>query len=181
MTLANHQALTPDQFDTLFRDFTTSVVRLEALPAYTVGGAEAQRLDAFRRGLPRPLRNVCTDPWLARIATSTIVARKQWTRVRVVDDPLTDYQRYQLASYRESQAAGEQVLVARRVEVGDVGPDFWLFDRRRVVFMHYHPDGSLDRREYVEDPAVVSDCYNRVSAVADAAAPLNEFLAGRGE
>ena len=180
MTLADHQNLSAEQFDSLFDEFTTSSVRLETLPAYNVGGAEEKRLTAHRLGQPRPLRNVRTDRWLARIATDTILSGKQWTRVRVVDDPLTDYQRWQLNSYRESQAVGEQVLIARRAEVGDVGPDFWLLDQRLVVVMHYHLDGSVDRFEYVIDPVTVAECTGRVGGVADRAVPLNRFLTDLG-
>ncbi len=39
--------MTPDDFDRLFNLFHTSVFRLEALPAYKVGGADAERLRAF--------------------------------------------------------------------------------------------------------------------------------------
>jgi hypothetical protein len=117
--------VTPEEFDALFDTFHHTVARLEALPAYDVGGQEAVRIQAFREGRPRPLRSVATDPWLARIAVSTITAGKRWTRVRVVDEPLTEYQRYQLTSHQESQAAGERVLIAPRSAVGDVGPDFW--------------------------------------------------------
>jgi hypothetical protein len=165
------------EFDALFDAFTTEVARLETLPAYAVGGAEQQRLAAFRGGHPRPLRSVRTDPWLARMAVSTVVAGKSWTRIRVVDDPMTDYQRYQLASYRESQAVGEQVRIAQRVAVGEVGTDFWLFDRRMVVLMHYDADGRVDRRELRDDRALVDRCRDQLDAVAALAVPLNDFLA----
>lgn len=169
--------LTSAGFDDLF-DVARSIARLEALPAYAVGGAEKERIDAYHAGRPRPLRNVVTDPWLARIAHRTMTDHAQWKRLRVVDEPLTDYQHYQLASYRESQAVGEQVRIARRSDVGDTGPDFWLFDDRRVVVMHYRPDGSLDRRELREDRATIDACTATLERVDAVAVPLNEFLAG---
>jgi hypothetical protein len=168
--------LTSSEFDDLF-DVARSITRLEAQPAYAVGGAEQQRIDAYRAGRPRPLRNVVTDPWLARIAHRTISDGARWKRLRVVDEPLTDYQRYQLASHREAQAVGEEVRIARRSDVGDVGPDFWLFDDRRVVVMHYHLDGSLDRRELREDRQTIDACTATLARVDKVAIPLNEFLA----
>jgi hypothetical protein len=164
------------EFDALFDEFTTSVTRLEALPLYAVGGAEQERIDAHRGCRPRPLRNVLTDPWLARIAITTLIGGRRWSRFRVMDDPLTDYQHYQLASYRESQAVGERVQIARRPDIGDAGPDFWLFDERLVVLMHYRTDGRLDRRELRDEPAVVADCSQRLTALAAATVSLNEFL-----
>lgn len=180
MTASHVRALDASAFDALFDGFVATVVRLETLPAYAVGGAEHDRLAAFRVGRPRPLRSVRTDPWLARIAVSTVTAGKRWTRLRVVDDLLTDYQRYQMISYQESQAAGEEIRVVPRGAVADAGPDFWLFDDHTVVLMHYHPDGRLDRRERRDDPAAVMECRERFRRVREATVPLNEFLASVG-
>lgn len=169
--------LSSAEFDDLF-DVGHAITRLEALPTYAVGGSEQERIDAYRAGRPRPLRNVTTDPWLARVAHRTITGSARWRRLRVVDDPLTDYQRYQLASYRESQAVGEQIRIAHRREVGDVGPDFWLFDGRHIVVMHYRADGSLDHREYRTDATTIEACATVLARVDAAAVPLNEFLVG---
>lgn len=179
MTARDTAPLAPADFDALFDRFTTTVARLEALPAYAVGGAEGERLQAWRDGRPRPERSVRTDPWLARIATST-VAGKSWLRVRIVDEPLTSYQRYQLESFRESAAVGEQVRLIQRPAEGIVGPDFWLFDAHKpgahAVLMHYRPDGRVDRREPVTDPEVVSLLAGKLDLLADRARPLNEVL-----
>jgi hypothetical protein len=184
VTTGNPSALTAVEFDALFDRFTTSVARLEALPAYAVGGAEGERLRAFHEGHPRPLRSVRTDPWLARIAVSTVMNGKSWTRVRVVDEPMTDYQRYQMQSYRESQAAGEEVRIIPRSSAGDLGPDFWLFDEhtahRLAVIMHYHPDGRVDRRELVNQPSRVAELAAQLHRIEDRAKSLNEFLAAAG-
>jgi hypothetical protein len=173
--------VTPEEFDALFDSFRHTVARLETLPAYDVGGQEAVRLRAFRERLPRPLRSVSTDPWLARIAISTVTAGKVWTRVRVVDEPLTDYQRYQLASYRESQAVGERVLLVSR-SVADVGPDFWLFDENEpdahAVVMRYNERGQWLGAELVTDPNEVRGLAGQLHAVEAGAVPLNEFLVG---
>jgi hypothetical protein len=173
--------VTPEEFDALFDAFGRTVARLETLPAYDVGGQEAIRLRAFREARARPLRSVATDPWLARIAVSTVTAGKVWTRVRVVDEPLTDYQRYQLASYRESQAVGERISVAPR-SVGDVGPDFWLFDEgepdAHVVVMRYAENGEWLGADLVTDADEVRAYAQRLHSVAAAALPLNEFLVG---
>ncbi len=174
--------LDASSFDALFDRFHSTVVRLETLAAYAVGGTEGRRLEARSRGLARPERSVRTDPWLARIATSTVLGGKSWRRVRVFDDPPTDYQRYQLDGYRESQAVGDQVVIASR---GDVGRrdflDVWVFDESRTdahaVVMHYRLDGSVDRRELVTDPSRVAELAAEVRRVASYAVPLNEWLA----
>ena len=61
-------ALARADLNACFDLFERTAERLEALPAYAVGGAEEERLRAFRLGLPRPERSVRTSPWLARIA-----------------------------------------------------------------------------------------------------------------
>jgi hypothetical protein len=171
--------VTPEEFDALFEAFRHTVARLETLPAYDVGGQEAVRLHAFREGLPRPVRSVSTDPWLARIAITTVTAGKCWTRVRVVDEPLTDYQRYQLASLREAQAVGEEVLLVQR-SADVAGPDFWLFDENEpdahAVVMLYSEQGQWLGADLVTDPREVRELAERLHAVAASAVPLNEFL-----
>lgn len=179
MTVTDSAALTATEFDHLFDTFTATVARMETLPAYRVGGAEAQRLAAFHAGMARPLRSVRTDPWLARIAVTTTQG-KRWSRIRVVDTPMTSYQRYQLASHVEAQACGEEVSIAARGDAPDA-LDVWLFDQgletEQAVLMHYLPDGSLARRELVvgepvkEFAALLERAYRK-------AVPLNEFLAG---
>ena len=174
--------MTPEHFDALFNTFHHTVARLETLPAYAVGGAEGERLEAFHAGRPRPLRNVVTDPWLARIAR-TVADGKTWRRVRVVDEPLTDYQRYQLASYGESQAVGEQVSIVRRSALSvPVTGDFWLFDAdtsaARAVLMRYDAEGHWLGADLEDDPAVAAELVRQLSAVSTAAVSLNEFLVG---
>jgi len=168
-------------FDSLFESFERSVFRLEALPVYDVGGADAERFRAFQEGRPLSVRSVRTSPWLARIAVSTVTAGKAWSRLRVVDSPLTPYQRYSLEAYRESQAAGEEIFLAPRSVGRDWGPDFWLFDggtpMARAALMQYSPDGQFQGFEFVEDPEVLARMeQKRLVAVANSV-PLNVFLA----
>lgn len=173
--------ITPEEFDDLFNSFRHTVHRLETLPAYAVGGSEADRIQAFRDGRPRPEQSVRTVPWLSRIARTTIVEGKAWSRTRVVDDPLTEYQRYQVDNWRETQAVGSKTLIARRADVGDVGPDFWLFDADTsgafAVVMHYNDAGHWLGAELTTDTIALSRMQKTQAAVDARAVPLNEFLA----
>jgi hypothetical protein len=173
--------MTPEEFDALFDDFRHTVFRLEALPAYNVGGTEAERLTAFREGWPLAERSVRTDPWVARIAVSTVVGGKEWLRARVVDDPLTEYERFELEAYRESQAVGEQIRIVRRTRVGDVGPDFWLFDtgtqNARAVLMRYDDEGHWLGADLITEPDELATLNERRERVLEGAVPLNQYLA----
>jgi hypothetical protein len=169
-------------FDALFDTFTHRVFRLEALQSYAVS-AEDARLRAFRDGTPRPERSVRTDPWLRRIAVST-AAGKSWSRVHLVRHPLSEYLRYELVSYVESQAAGEEIgLVAVETYPQLAGPDFWLFDwdtdHPQAVVMHYTPDGRVQEREHVTDPGRVEQMNQTRAAAQDAAVALNSYLVVR--
>lgn len=168
-------------FDSLFESFEHTVFRLEALPAYDVGGADAERFQAFQEGRPLSVRSVRTSPWLARIAVSTATAGKAWSRVRVVDSPLSPYQRYSLEAYRESQAAGEEILIARRIAVDDWGPDFWLFDgttpSARAAVMRYMRDGQFEGFDLVDDSKALAQLQQLHDKAVANAVPLNVFLA----
>jgi hypothetical protein len=182
MTPSDPLVLTGAEFDALFDGFRFTAERLETLPAYAVGGAEAERLAARQADRPRPERSVRTDPWLARMARSTVIDGKRWRRVRIVDRPLTDYQRYQLDSYVESATTGEEIVLVPRDESGDDGSgDFWLFDAETpaalAVLMHYHADGRVEGHELVRDRERIDVLRARLQAVARRAKPLNDFLA----
>lgn len=172
--------ITSAEFDALFESFHTTAYRLETLPAYDVGGGEAVRLRAWREHTPRPVQSVRTSPWLARIA-ATSLAGKRWARTRVVDDPLTDYQRFQLANaYPEAQTAGDEIRVVQRAAFLGASSDFWLFDggteHSRAVTMTYDSAGHWLSAELVTDSAQLAE-LDAVRAAADAvAAPLNVFL-----
>ncbi len=174
-----------DEFDALFDSFRSTVYRLEALPAYDVGdvGAEAEALRAFHSGEPLPERSVHTLPWLARVARSSVVDGKRWARTRVVSEPLTDYERWEIGTYVEGQAVGERVRIAQRRDVGEVGPDFWLFDADLpdpvAVVMDYDAAGRWLGAEKLTVHAAIADLIAVRDRVDAAAVSLNEFVAGR--
>jgi hypothetical protein len=172
--------VTPEHFDALFDTFHTTAVRLETLPAYQVADYEGDRLAAFLAGRPLPLRTIVTDPWLARIARTTMEG-KRWSRVRVLDEPPTDYQRFELAVYPESQAVGETIHVLPRYAMKMDGPDFWLFDgdtpSARAVLMDYGPAGEWLGAQLVDDPPVIAVCRTRIAAALAVAEPLNAYEA----
>jgi hypothetical protein len=101
--------VTPEEFDAAFDTFQTSAFRLETLQSYAVSAEDAW-LRALREGLPRPERSIRTSAWLRRIAASTM-AGKSWSRVRLVRHPLSEYLQYEIFSYIESTAVGEETRI----------------------------------------------------------------------
>jgi hypothetical protein len=173
-----------EEFDAYFDRFTADVFRLEILQSYAVSSEDA-RLRAFREGTARPERSVRTDPWLARIAVTT-VAGKSWQRVHVVEHPLSEYLQYELVGYVESQAAGEQIGIADRSaddDLSGLGADFWLFDgdspTAYAVLMDYDTEGHFVRFEHTVDPVVLDGCRRQRDVVRRYAVSLNTYLATR--
>lgn len=125
-----------------FETFCTDAFRVEVLPAYDVP-EEAADLEAWRQGRPRPARDETSDPWLARIAQDTADGRRTWRRLRVVSDPLTEYERWELGEYATAQ--GEQVrILGRDSAIGLT--DVWLFDTGTphacAYLLRYSPGGA---------------------------------------
>jgi hypothetical protein len=173
-----------DEFDSYFDRFVTDVFRLETLQAYAVSEEDA-RLLAFRTGTPRPERSVRTEPWLARIAVTT-AAGKNWQRVHVVDHPLSEYLRYELVGYVESQAAGEQIRIADRAadeSLAELGEDFWLFDADSddayAVLMRYDDVGQFVGFEYADDHSTLERCRAERQLALRYSVSLNAYLADR--
>lgn len=175
--------MTSDEFSALFDRFTESVFRLETFQEYRVG--EEDEIRAWLRGEPKPERSVRTSEWLARIARTTIVDGKRWSRAHIVDLPLTNYMRYEVDAYVESQAAGEEIRIAVRQSYGalaDLHHDFWLFDAGRPdrygIAMDYAADGSLRGFDLVVDAPRLDRYEHERDLACRASEPLNGFLAG---
>lgn len=131
---------------------STDLFRLEAQPTYLVE-READDFAAWRRG-DRTLLTPETNSWLAHIRDTTAVGAR-WSRVRILDYPLTDYAEFELHGYQANQRAGEQIYVADRAwsaELAGLREDFWVFDRT-VVGMIYDQAGHFLRAELAEDPS----------------------------
>jgi hypothetical protein len=162
--------------------FTESAFRLETERASN-SPSEAERLAAFRAGLPLPERSVRTSPWLARIhATCTATPPKSWTRIGLVGTPLSEYQRYRMVGRREAEVAGEVNLLAdyRLCQELAVLDDFWLFDEGTVepfaAIMDYGPDGSYLGSQIITSPAAIARCKEVKRLAYLSAIPLETFL-----
>ncbi|MGW0660320.1 DUF6879 family protein [Streptodolium elevatio] len=106
--------------------FEHTAWRLESRRAYGVA-SETEALQAFMRGedVSDPGR-----PWLGMVREQ-VKQGKRIERVRVVDEPPTDYQRFLLADVEDSIAAGEDIRFLWRSDAETAGlpsRDFWVFD-----------------------------------------------------
>jgi hypothetical protein len=174
-----------DILDECFRSFRHSALRLETLPAYSVSG-EAERIEAWREGRARPERSVRTSEYLREVAANVLAGRER-TRVRVVDHPLSEYCRYQMAAYIESAAAGEQIRIVVRGGGSEqarqdleIVRDFWFFDHgtehERAVLLHYDAKGAPTGAHLATEPDLAS-CRKLWATAYKHSVHINEYLA----
>ena len=164
-----------EEFDALFTSFEHSAFRLETLQVYA---ANEDDVRAVLSGEPRPA-NPLGDKWAARIRTDC-VAGKTWQRVHVIEEPLTDYLRYELAVYAKNVAAGDDVRVIS-VHRGDWPPgvprhDWWLFDDTDLWLMSYDPTGAFLATEQIDDPAQVDQHRRWRDAAVAASSPWSAYM-----
>jgi hypothetical protein len=105
--------------------------------------------------------------WLSMIRVATAAGRR-FTRVRVVSLPLTDYSRFGVWCAQFTNGAGEDIryLGRRQADVAGLpNHDYWLFDSRKLVRMHFDGDDGFLGGEIVEDAAeIVTHNYWRDAA-----------------
>lgn len=174
-----------DVLDECFDSFRHNALRLETLQAYAVSG-EAERIRAWREGRARPERSVRTSEYLREVAANVLAGRER-TRVRIVDHPLSEYCRYQMGSYIESAAAGEQIRIVVRLGGSmqarqdlDIVTDFWFFDQgtehERAVLLDYDANGAPTGAHLATKPELAS-CRKLWATAYKHSVHINEYLA----
>ncbi|MGQ0840756.1 DUF6879 family protein [Actinokineospora sp.] len=144
------------EFAKLFTTFTDSAFRLETLTAYREPH-EADAVSRFAAGLPPD------DTWASDyldLLRSLPSNGRRVERVRVLDVPPTEYQRFVMdLAARCNVPAGEQLRVLDRPDAAALGvpldEDFWLFDNQVVATLHF-VDGTFTHAILVTDPAKIA-------------------------
>lgn len=151
--------LTPKDFDDAFRYFRHDAFRLEAQPVYAVD-VERQAFDDYLRGEPRPADAYeYYARWLDKVREVTAAGRRL-ERVRILENPPTDYQAFELHMARYNIAAGETLRTISRATAVESGlpsdTDWWLFDSEAVAVMRFADDGTPLGGTILTSPAIVS-------------------------
>lgn len=152
------QRLTVAEFGNLFFEFKHTAFRLEVQPFYNVP-EEQEPVSRFLDSQPLlPPDDPGYVGWLDFLRERT-TAGIRVERVRVQDDPPTDYQRWERWAGRWNITAGEVIrymtpAAATAVEL-PLAYDWWLFDERRLFIMEFDPNQTLLGGELIEDQAVV--------------------------
>ncbi|MFD4501802.1 DUF6879 family protein [Streptomyces sp. NPDC058457] len=173
----NARIIDLDAFGQLFERFEHSAWRLETRRRYASDEA-TDTWAQFVRG-ETPTWDL-SSPYSVTIRGKTTGGARVG-RVRLVDDPATQGQRYLLAYAEKNTALGEDIRNLSRTEADRLHlptEDFWLFDSRLVALLNFTDDDELVDVELITEPAEVV----RYAMVRDAAmhhaVPYRDFLAG---
>lgn len=162
-------ALIPfEEITHLFDEFEHTAFRLETRRGYA-SDREGERFRAFMRGvMPDPEPD---HPWNVNVRAKAEQGAR-FSRVRIIDTPPTDGQRFLMATAAGGVAAGEDIRVLTRAEAEQLGlPDYdlWLFDSRTVARLHIDETDTTIGVELITDPArVLAACRARDAATAAA-------------
>ncbi|GGS83998.1 MULTISPECIES: DUF6879 family protein [Streptomyces] len=171
--------LSDGEWRKVFDAFQYDAWRFEAQPTYTMP-REAQNVALFLRGEDKPADH--NAKWHTRVREYR-EAGKKIGRVRVVRQPLTDYQRYQFAwGIPGNIAAGEdiRILDVTHDDYGlpVTGQDWWMFDESTVVHLNFRPDGTQIGREIHEGDVEQFRAWKHTALAA--AIPFAEYMKEHG-
>lgn len=141
--------------------FEHTAFRLELQPSYAEPSEDAL-FAAFLAGDPFPAAEVPgLRDWYEQVAAQ-VRDGKRVERVRVQQEPPTDYQRFERWLDQWNLRAGEvmRYLTTRRArEVGLLPAagtaDWWLLDSSRLIVMQFGPGGRRMENTLVTDPVTV--------------------------
>lgn len=146
--------ISEEEFDGLLASFERSAFHLETRDSYALGYERAD-FELFLAGTPRPPSEVdWWRPWLDQIARLTREG-KRVSRVRILDQPPTDYQRWLRWADPWHAKAGEDIryLPRKRARLLSMrlDHDWWLLDDERVIAMWFTEDGEIREKFLLAD------------------------------
>lgn len=158
--------LAAEEWQAIFADFGRGAFHLELRDTYGVAG-ESVRFQRWLNGRAESFDEVAEwfRDWTEVVRAATRDG-KTIRRLRVVNEPLSDYLAFEHHDTVHNVAAGEVVRwlprprLPRGITFPHGGLDHWLIDDRIVVFNHFDPDGRSAGRELVTDPDVVAQCVH---------------------
>lgn len=170
-------SLDDEGFDRLFHDFKFTAFRLEALQRYGVSYEEGE-FGRFLAGESRGTFPGIND-WIEQVVSSATALGKRMHRVHVIEEPLSDYVRFECAwGYEHTVRAGEDVriiAVPARSWPDMPGYDYWLFDSSLLVVMNYDDDGTFVSAEVVDDPRKVLEANYWRDVMVHRSIPYRQF------
>lgn len=157
-------SISDEEFESLFAGFEHESIHLETRDAY---GTETELPYMAKWAAGEPDDLAWLDDWCAMLRRHGAAGRLA-RRARIVSEPLSDYQRWSHSIAQPMVDAGEDIRwVPRRLvsAIGIPGNDYYLFDDRLVVFLHYAGNGLAVDKTTSTDPDVIKLCREGFEAV----------------
>jgi hypothetical protein len=169
------RSATLDDLDRLCRGIKKSFVHLETRDAYGTE-TELPHLAKWRRGEPDD--SDWYDWWLEMLRAHRAAGRT-CRRVRIVSEPVSEYQRWVFSHVEEFIDAGEDIRYVPRPRLTTVclpgSGDYYVFDDNLVLFLHYAGSGLNVGFEVTEDPKIAQSCREAFEAAWNFAIPFRDY------
>lgn len=154
--------------------YEREAVHVEMRDVYTTD-IEKDRFQAWLRGEPLDPATEAEwwRPWF-ELMNRNVAAGKALRRLRIVSEPVTKYTHFEWLDAAKLVESGEDVRWLPRRNASTVllpGNDYWMFDRRTVVFTHFSGDGHVLDHEITTDPAIVGQCAAAFDSAWELAIP----------
>lgn len=152
-----------EEFFAALHGAAISAFRLELQPTY-IEPYEQQLVDRWAAGeFLAPTAVPELADWFSNIGEQTSRG-VQIGRVRIHEDPPTEYQRFERWCDPWNVRAGELIRYITRPHALDVGllptagayGDWWLVDDRQLILIKHTPDGRRMQYLSTTDPAIVT-------------------------
>lgn len=167
-------SITDEQFDQLLCGFERESIHVETRDAYGTA-VELPHMLQWTRGEPDDLEWL--QGWCATLREH-VKAGRSVRRVRVVSEPLSDYQRWSYSIAHPMVQAGEDIRWVPRRLVSSIafpGNDFYLLDDRLVVFLLYEGSGLAAAKVTSTDTADIRLCRSAFEAVWKLSIPHSDY------
>ncbi|UAK34418.1 hypothetical protein K8O92_11525 [Nocardia asteroides] len=165
-----------DRWLELFESARRSAFHLEVRDSYAEP-EESAPLRRFLAGEPEPPDGYDKNDWIELIEALSDRGVTM-SRIRVVTEPLSGYQRWLLSVAGSSVNAGEDIRYVPRHLAGETPlDDWWLFDDELVAFNLVDAAGKPAGAAVTNDPGVAAYCRVVRQRLWDRAIPYTEFAA----
>jgi hypothetical protein len=162
--------LTLEEFDAVFDNLAKESWHLEARDSYGTE-RELPHFAAWLAGQDDDLGWL--EGWCRTVRHQTAQG-KQFKRVFVASEPLSDYRRWTYDVVTPIVEAGEDIRWVPRRAVSSIafpGNDFYVIDGEYVIFMHYSGEGLIQDIITSTDPSDLALCRAAFESVWELATP----------
>jgi hypothetical protein len=165
-----------EELTDLINSFQWEALHLEMRDSYGTA-AEIPHLAKWEAGEPDDTEWL--QPWFDRVNAATRVG-KVFRRVRIISEPVSNYQKWILKDSHRFVEAGEDIRWVPRDRVSTVallGNDFWLFDDQTVVFLIFAANGLVMHRQKTSERTAITLCRDSFESVWKLSIPNSEYQA----